>query len=229
MSKSAIHLRALTHAWSGQPPLFQIEELTVAQGKHLFIQGPSGCGKSTLLSLLAGVQAVQTGVCQVLGQDMVTLTAVQRDRLRGEHMGVIFQQFNLLSYLDVQANVLMPTRLFPSRAEASSQVWGSPADQAKALAQALGLAEKIWRQPINQLSVGQQQRVAAVRALMGAPELVIADEPTSALDDARQLEFLDLLLHTAEKQNTSVIMVSHNARLAHRFDQVFEMHAGGRS
>ena len=229
MSKSAIHLRALTHAWAGQPPLFQIEELTVPQGKHLFIQGPSGCGKSTLLSLLAGVQAVQTGVCQVLGQDMASLTAVQRDRLRGEHMGVIFQQFNLLSYLDVQANVLMPTRLFPSRAAASSRVWGSPADQAKALAQALGLAEKMWRQPINQLSVGQQQLVAAVRALMCAPELVIADEPTSALDDARQLEFLDLLLHTAEKQNTSVIMVSHNARLAHRFDQVFEMHAGGRS
>lgn len=229
MSKSAIHLRALTHAWTGQPPLFQIEELTVTQGKHLFIQGPSGCGKSTLLSLLAGVQAVQTGVCQVLGQDMAALTAVQRDRLRGEQMGVIFQQFNLLSYLDVQANVLLPTLLFPSRAAASSRAWGSPADQAKALAQALGLAEKMWRQPINQLSVGQQQRVAAVRALMGAPELVIADEPTSALDDARQLEFLDLLLHTAEKQNTSVIMVSHNARLAHRFDQVFEMHAGGHS
>ena len=229
MSKSAIHLRALTHAWTGQPPLFQIEELTVTQGKHLFIQGPSGCGKSTLLSLLAGVQAVQNGVCQVLGQDMAALTAVQRDRLRGEQMGVIFQQFNLLSDLDVQANVLMPTRLFPSRAAASSRAWGSPADQAKALAQALGLAEKMWRQPINQLSVGQQQRVAAVRALMGAPELVIADEPTSALDDARQLEFLDLLLHTAEKQNTSVIMVSHNARLAHRFDQVFEMHAGGHS
>ena len=229
MSKSAIHLRALTHAWTGQPPLFQIEELTVTQGKHLFIQGPSGCGKSTLLSLLAGVQAVQNGVCQVLGQDLAALTAVQRDRLRGEQMGVIFQQFNLLSYLDVQANVLMPTRLFPSRAAASSRAWGSPADQAKALAQALGLAEKMWRQPINQLSVGQQQRVAAVRALMGAPELVIADEPTSALDDARQLEFLDLLLHTAEKQNTSVIMVSHNARLAHRFDQVFEMHAGGHS
>ena len=229
MSKSAIHLRALTHAWTGQPPLFQIEELTVTQGKHLFIQGPSGCGKSTLLSLLAGVQAVQTGVCQVLGQDMAALTAVQRDRLRGEQMGVIFQQFNLLSYLDVQANVLLPTLLFPSRAAASSRAWGSPSDQAKALAQALGLAEKMWRQPINQLSVGQQQRVAAVRALMGAPELVIADEPTSALDDARQLEFLDLLLHTAEKQNTSVIMVSHNARLAHRFDQVFEMHAGGHS
>ena len=225
----AIHIKDLTHIWVGQVKLFHIEELTVPQGKHLFIQGPSGCGKSTLLSLLAGVQAVQAGVCQVLGHDMSTLTAVQRDRLRGEQIGVIFQQFNLLSYLDVQANVLMPTRLFPSRAAASSRVWGSPANQAQALAHALGLAEKMWRQPINQLSVGQQQRVAAVRALMGRPELVIADEPTSALDEARQIEFLDLLLQTAEKQNTSVIMVSHNARLAQRFDRVCEMHAGGQS
>ena len=229
MNSAAIHLSQLAHAWTGQPPLFRIDELTVPQGKHLFIQGPSGCGKSTLLSLLAGVQAVQTGVCRVLGRDMATLTAVQRDRLRGEHMGVIFQQFNLLSYLDVQANVLMPTRLFPSRAAASAHTWGSPVKQATALAQQLGLGEKMWHQPVNQLSVGQQQRVAAVRALMGAPELVIADEPTSALDDARQLEFLDLLLQTAEKQNTSVIMVSHNERLAHRFDQVFAMQAEGAS
>ncbi len=227
MNTAAIHLSQLSHAWPQQPPLFHIDELTLPQGKHLFIQGPSGCGKSTLLSLLAGVQAVQSGVCEVLGRDMGRLSDVELDRLRGDHMGVIFQQFNLLSYLDVQANVLMPTRLFPSRAAASARVWGSPVEQAKALAQALGLGEKMWRQPINQLSVGQQQRVAAVRALMGAPDLVIADEPTSALDDARQLEFLDLLLQTADQQNTSVIMVSHNERLAQRFDQVFEMFAGG--
>jgi len=224
--KSAIHLKGLTHAWPRQAPLFEIDELTVQQGQHLFIQGPSGCGKSTLLSLLAGVQAVQNGVCQVLGNDMAQLTSLQRDQLRGEHMGVIFQQFNLLPYLDVKANVLLPTQLFPSRLKASVAVWGSAIQQAKSLSQALGLGERLWHQPIHQLSVGQQQRVAAVRALMGAPELVIADEPTSALDDARQLEFLDLLLQTAEKQHTTVILVSHNARLANRFDQVFEMHAG---
>ena len=225
----AIKLSRLSHAWPGQPALFEIDHLSVDQGKHLFIQGPSGCGKSTLLSLLAGVQAVQAGDCYVLGHNMAAMSAVERDRLRGEHMGVIFQQFNLLPYLDMQANVFLPTKLFPSRAAAASANWGGPHNQAIALAQQLGLSEKMWHQPVNQLSVGQQQRVAAVRALMGAPQLVIADEPTSALDDARQLEFLDLLLQTAEKQNTSVIMVSHNARLSHRFDQVFEMHAGGRS
>ena len=216
----ALHLSELTHAWPGQAPLIHIPQLTLPQGQHLFIQGPSGCGKSTLLSLLAGVQQVQQGGCQVLGQNLSELPPIQRDRLRGEHMGVIFQQFNLLPFLDVAANALLPTRLFASRAAAASQVWGSPQAQAQALAERLGLPLSLWHQPVHQLSVGQQQRVAAVRALMGQPQLLIADEPTSALDDANQLEFLDLLLNTAEQQGASVVMVSHNARLADRFHQV---------
>jgi putative ABC transport system ATP-binding protein len=142
-------------------------------------------------------------------------------------MGVVFQQFNLLPYLDVESNVLMPTRLFASRASASAAQWGSPLQQAKALADTLHLPPYVWHQPVHQLSVGQQQRVAAVRALMGAPRLLIADEPTSALDDDNQLEFIDLLLATAQQQNASVVMVSHNARLASRFHQVFKMQAGG--
>ena len=216
----ALHLSELTHAWPGQAPLIQIAQLTLPQGPHLFNQGPSGCGKCTLLSLLAGVQQVQLGGCQVLGQNLATLGPMQRDQLRGEHMGVIFQQFNLLPFLDVAANALLPTRLFASRAAAASQVWGSPQAQAQALAAGLGLPSSLWHQPVHQLSVGQQQRVAAVRALMGQPQLIIADEPTSALDDANQLEFLDLLLGTAEMQGASVVMVSHNARLADRFHQV---------
>jgi putative ABC transport system ATP-binding protein len=158
---------------------------------------------------------------------MATLSPVQRDRLRGEHMGVVFQQFNLLPYLDVQSNALMPTRLFASRAKASAAQWGSPLQQAKALADRLKLPPQVWHQPVHQLSVGQQQRVAAVRALMGSPRLLIADEPTSALDDDNQMEFIDLLLDTAQQQNASVVMVSHNARLASRFHQVFQMRAGG--
>lgn len=211
------------HAWPSRPALFDIDHLSLAQGEHLFIQGPSGCGKSTLLSLIAGVQAPQTGVCEVLGCDLGKLSPVQRDRLRGEHMGVIFQQFNLLPYLDVQANALLPCRLFPSRAKASEQRWGSALHQAKALTRSLSLPEQVWTQPVHQLSVGQQQRVAAVRALMGAPRLLIADEPTSALDDDNQMEFIEVLLRTAELQNASVVMVSHNARLAARFHQVFHI------
>jgi putative ABC transport system ATP-binding protein len=203
--------------------LFDIAQLALLQGENLFIQGPSGCGKSTLLGMLAGVIPVSHGELEVLGQNMVKLSSVARDRLRGEHMGVIFQQFNLLPYLDVQANVLLPTRLFPSRAKAAAQEWGDAQSQALHLIQTLGLPQSVWQQPVHQLSVGQQQRVAAVRALMGSPRLVIADEPTSALDDANQLEFLDLLLGTARRQAASVVMVSHNAHLAQRFDHVFAM------
>ena len=216
----ALRLSHLTHAWPGQAPLIDIPQLTLQQGQHLFIQGPSGCGKSTLLSLLAGVQQVQNGTCEVLGQDLAKLSPSQRDRLRGEHMGVIFQQFNLLPFLDAQTNALLPTRLFPSRAKAADLLWGSASKQAQALANTLGLSTSVWAQAVHQLSVGQQQRVAVVRALMGQPRLIIADEPTSALDDARQLEFIDLLLSTAAEQGASVVMVSHNARLAKRFHQV---------
>jgi putative ABC transport system ATP-binding protein len=227
LNSLALSLTQLSHAWPGRPALFDIAHLSLAQGEHLFIQGPSGCGKSTLLSLIAGVQFPQTGVCEVLGHDMLRLGPMQRDRLRGEHMGVVFQQFNLLPFLDVEANALMPTRLFASRAKASAEQWGSPLKQAQALADRLRLPAHVWHQPVHQLSVGQQQRVAAVRALMGAPQLLIADEPTSALDDDNQAEFIDLLLSSAQQQNASVVMVSHNARLASKFHQVFKMQAGG--
>lgn len=219
----ALKLAQLSHAWGGAAPLFEITQLALPQGENLFIQGPSGCGKSTLLGMLAGVISVSHGQLEVLGHDMVKLSSVARDRLRGEHMGVIFQQFNLLPYLDVQANVLLPTRLFASRAQAAVQEWGGAQTQALHLIQTLGLPSSVWHQPVHQLSVGQQQRVAAVRALMGSPRLVIADEPTSALDDANQQEFLDLLLGSARKQAASVVMVSHNAHLAQRFDHVFAM------
>jgi len=224
----ALQLSQLSHAWSNSPPLFDIAQLALLQGENLFIQGPSGCGKSTLLGMLAGVIAVSHGQLEVLGQDMVKLSSVGRDRLRGEHMGVIFQQFNLLPYLDVKTNVLLPTRLFPSRAAAAEQEWGSAEQQALHLLQTLGLPQAVWQQSVNQLSVGQQQRVAAVRALMGSPRLVIADEPTSALDDANQLAFLDLLLGTARRQAASVVMVSHNPHLAQRFDHMFAMPLRGR-
>ena len=225
----ALKLSQLSHAWGNAPPLFEIAQLALLQGENLFIQGPSGCGKSTLLGMLAGVISVSHGQLEVLGQDMVGLSSVGRDRLRGEHMGVIFQQFNLLPYLDVQANVLLPTRMFPSRALAAAQEWGDAQSQALHLIQTLGLPQSVWRQPVHQLSVGQQQRVAAVRALMGSPRLLIADEPTSALDEANQLEFLDLLLATARRQAASVVMVSHNPHLAHRFDQVFAMPLRGQA
>ena len=135
---------------------------------------------------------------------------MERDRLRGEHMGVVFQQFNLLPYLDVETNALMPTRLFASRAKASATQWGSPMKQAQALADRLRLPAHVWHQPVHQLSVGQQQRVAAVRALMGAPQLLIADEPTSALDRTVQRQVVELLRNLQAKYNLTYLFISHD-------------------
>jgi putative ABC transport system ATP-binding protein len=217
----------LTHAWVDRPPLFDIEDLSLPQGQHLFIQGPSGCGKSTLLSLLAGVIQVQSGVCEVLGRDMTKLNQFERDALRGEQIGVIFQQFNLIPYLDVWANVMLPTRLFASREQAARRHWGSAAAQAGPVLAALGLHSDHWHQAVHTLSVGQQQRVAAARALMGHPPLIIADEPTSALDEDNKDEFIRLLMDQARAQGASVVLVSHDARLASHFDQVHTLTAWG--
>jgi putative ABC transport system ATP-binding protein len=209
--------------------LFEIAQLALLQGENLFIQGPSGCGKSTLLGMLAGVISVSHGQLEVLGQDMTGLSSVGRDRLRGEHMGVIFQQFNLLPYLDVQANVLLPTRMFPSRALAAAQEWGDAQAQALHLIQTLGLPQSVWHQPVNQLSVGQQQRVAAARALLGSPELVIADEPTSALDAALRDDFMQLLLGACSASGSTLVFVSHDERLAARFDERLSLPALNRA
>ena len=227
MSKTAVRLRGLRHAWPGQAPLLDIPELDLPLGQTLFVQGQSGCGKSTLLSLLCGVLPLQQGSCQVLGEDLVAMTASQRDRFRGEHLGLIFQQFNLLPYLDVASNVILPTRLFASRARRSVALWGSVQAHAQHLCESLGLTAVHWRLPVHRLSVGQQQRVAAARALMGCPQLIVADEPTSALDEANKEEFIQLLLRTAQQHDASVIVVSHDARLAERFDRVHTMHTAG--
>jgi len=127
----ALRLSDLRHRWPQQSLGLHVAQVQLAQARHLFIHGPSGCGKTTLLSLLAGVVPVQAGQCEVLGQDLAKMSPRQRDHWRGEHLGVIFQQFNLITYLDVWANVMLPTRLFASRAQAAQRHWGSPAAQAQ--------------------------------------------------------------------------------------------------
>jgi putative ABC transport system ATP-binding protein len=137
-------------------------------------------------------------------------------------MGVIFQQFNLVPYLNPLDNVLLPCRLSPKR---RSRAQPSPEEQAKSLLNALGIADEHWRRPVTRLSVGQQQRVAAARALIGTPELILADEPTSALDTDNRDRFIELLLQLAAKQQSSVVFVSHDQSLAGRFDHRIALEA----
>jgi len=191
-----------------------LPELAVDRGKSLFLQGPSGSGKSTLLNLIGGVLTPQAGQIEVLGQPLRTLSAARRDALRADHVGFIFQQFNLIPYLSAFDNVLLPCRFSVRRARRA----GDAAAAARDLLAQLDIAPQLYRQPAHTLSVGQQQRVAAARALIGRPEIVVADEPTSALDAARQAAFVELLLAEARANDSALVFVSHDPALARHFD-----------
>ncbi|MDP9898120.1 ABC transporter ATP-binding protein [Variovorax ginsengisoli] len=209
----------LRFTWPGaDAPCIDIDQLEVQAGETVFLHGPSGCGKSTLLSLLAGVLVADSGRVVLLGQDWAAQSAAARDRRRVAHVGYIFQQFNLLPYLSVIDNVLLPCR-FSAQRHAQASREGTPRAQAEALLSQMGLDAALWRRPAMTLSVGQQQRVAAARALIGQPELVIADEPTSALDEDRREAFLDVLLSACRTHRSALVFVSHDQRIASRFSR----------
>ena len=215
-----LQIRNLRFAWPGAADCVAIDSLDLAAGRTLFLHGPSGCGKSTLLALMAGVLQAQQGSVSLLGRPWAALPAGARDARRADHVGVIFQQFNLLPYLTVLDNVLLPCRFSRLRASRCAGSSGSTATAAaQALLQRMGLHADLWRRRADALSVGQQQRVAAARALLGAPELVIADEPTSALDAALRDGFMDLLLGACAANGSTLVFVSHDERLASRFDE----------
>ena len=215
LAEPAVRLRDVRYAWPGQArPCLDIAVFDVTAGESVFVHGDSGSGKSTLLALLGGVLVPQSGSVSVLGTEPSRLSAGERDRFRVDHTGFIFQQFNLIPYLSMQDNVLLPCRFSARRRQRALQRSATLADESRRLLAELDLAESLWRRPVTQLSVGQQQRVAAARALIGAPELVIADEPTSSLDAARQAAFLDLLARECDAAGATLIFVSHDARLA---------------
>lgn len=219
-SDTVIELRQVQFGWHKNAlPVLDVPELGVRRGERLFIKGASGSGKTTLLSLIGGVLLPQTGELRVLGQRLDTLSAGERDSFRAQHIGFIFQMFNLLPYLSVLDNVLLPCRFSAKRRDAVINKGVSLQDEAVRLLAHLDLKADVWQRPVTQLSVGQQQRVAAARALIGTPELVIADEPTSALDADRRAGFLKLLLNECAAQHATLVFVSHDASLEAMFDR----------
>ncbi|MEM7041933.1 MAG: ABC transporter ATP-binding protein [Pseudomonadota bacterium] len=201
-----------------------IEAFHVARSEKLLLIGPSGSGKSTLLSLLCGIVTPDEGRVRVLDTDLGTLDAAARDRFRVEHVGIIFQMFNLLPYLSVIDNVLLPLSFSTKRRQRALEGSSSVDAEARRLLARLGLdPDTLSRQSAARLSVGQQQRVAAARALIGRPEILVADEPTSALDRKHQRHFLELLFSEAEVAGTTVVMVSHDETLAPEFDRIVDL------
>jgi putative ABC transport system ATP-binding protein len=216
-----VKMADLRFAWKG-PSAFalSIKNFVLPPKKRMLLVGPSGSGKSTFLSLLAGIVTPDEGRVEILGTNTSTLSSSARDRFRAEHFGIIFQMFNLLPYGSVIDNVILPLS-FGAKRRARVLESGNAEAEAQRLLSSLGLEGSDFRGiPASRLSVGQQQRVAAARALIGRPEIIVADEPTSALDRNRQIAFLDLLFSEVSAAGSALIMVSHDEALGSRFDTV---------
>lgn len=220
----AINIQNIVFRWSREGvAVLDMPQLCIKRGERVFVKGASGSGKSTLLSLIGGVLLPQSGTVSVLGQQLNKLSSAKRDSFRAEHIGFIFQMFNLISYLPVIDNVLLPCRFSQRRKRNIERRGFSLEDEAVRLLEHLDLSTEMLQRPVTELSVGQQQRVAAARALIGGPELVIADEPTSALDADRRSGFLQLLLKECAVQQTTLVFVSHDSALEPQFDRGIQL------
>jgi putative ABC transport system ATP-binding protein len=221
----AVQVTDLVHRWPGSHHgsggfTLRLPDFRLAPGERVLMLGASGSGKSTLLSLICGVSVATTGTVAVAGTDLARLSPRARDRFRADRIGVIFQQFNLLPWATGLDNIVLPLTFSPARRARTP----NPRAEALRLAAALGLDPALMtRGPARALSVGQQQRVAVARALIGGPGLIVADEPTSALDAGSQAAFLDLLTAQVAARGASLLMVSHDDRLGSRFDRVVQL------
>jgi putative ABC transport system ATP-binding protein len=209
----------LSFSWpKSEQPLLRIENLALEASERVFLRGPSGSGKSTLLSLIAGILQPTSGSLSMLGTDLTQLSGPQRDRFRADHIGYIFQMFNLVPYLSVVDNVLLACRFSARRRQRALERSSTLEAEARRLLSHLNLPEELQYRSPYELSIGQQQRVAAARAFIGAPDLMIADEPTSALDADARAAFIQLLFDECQASNMTLLFVSHDQSLADYFD-----------
>ena len=196
--------------------VLNIPRWKVAVGERIFLQGASGSGKSTLLQVLCGLK-VGRGSLSITGTEMAGLSQGKRDRFRARHIGMVFQQFNLIPYLSMRDNVLLAANLAGNHS-------GSK-ERAEFLLDKVGLSQTEWHRTAETLSIGQQQRVAIARSLINSPEILLLDAPTSALDDTNQELFMSALLgHLDVNPTTTVIFVSHDIRLASYFEKTLSLY-----
>lgn len=220
-NNALIEIKDLHFTYDGQSkPTLMIPDFSVSKGEELFLYGPSGTGKTTLLECLAGVLKPTSGSLKILGQEMTTLSAADRDAFRAEHMGYVFQSFNLIPYLSVRENIELPIHLSSARKARLGSV--DTEMVIRALCGNLGIGDLLDKK-VTELSVGQQQRVAVARALLGKPDLLLADEPTSALDADHREKFLKLLFELAELYGTTVVFVSHDRSIENLFSRTLSL------
>ena len=220
-----IELSNVRFRWNRDVPfLLNIQKFKVNTGERVFLEGPSGSGKTTLLNMLGGVVMPEIGSIEVNGTDLMQLKSAARDAFRADHIGVIFQMFNLIPYLTPVDNVILPCRFSRRRHAAARGKSDSVNEEAWRLLAQMQLRESaIINSPSFELSMGQQQRVAAARALIGAPKLIIADEPTSSLDHDIRQTFMKLLFDEVASVGATLLFVSHDSNLADQFDRCIKL------
>lgn len=190
--------------------------LSIERGERAAVIGPSGSGKTTLLNLVAGIARPQSGRIVTVGHDLADLDDGAVRDFRVEHIGLVFQEFELLEYLDVLDNVLLPYRV-----NSSLRIDASVRDRARELLDSVGIGDKALRYP-DQLSQGERQRVAVCRALLVNPPLLLADEPTGNLDPANKGRVLDILVDYAQANDATLVTVTHDSDLLTRFERVID-------
>jgi putative ABC transport system ATP-binding protein len=228
---NALSVNDLQFSWPGQKaPSLVIPHWQIARGATVFLSGDSGSGKSTLLQIIAGVLQPQAGSVSLLGQSLQALSQAKRDAFRADHLGFVFQLFNLLPFLSVLDNVLLATQFSSSRLRRAqeSDASGEAKIAALRLLEELGM-HGMSERAVSALSVGQQQRVALARALIGKPEIIICDEPTSAIDAGQRDAFMRLLLAQVDQSGATLVFVSHDLALAHYFDETVHLHTLNRA
>jgi len=219
-SDPVLHVKNMHFGYDNDDLLLNIPDFKIAAGESVFLRGPSGSGKSTLLGLIGGVLNCKAGSIAIGGTDLTSLSSARRDQIRADKLGIIFQQFNLLPYLGVLQNCALPCQFSSLRRQRAIEEHGSVINAAKSLTHGLGLSDDLLERPVGELSVGQQQRVAVARALIGGPDLIIADEPTSALDHDNRDRFVELLNSQRNTFGSSLLFVSHDQTLAAHFDRM---------
>jgi putative ABC transport system ATP-binding protein len=216
----AVELEGLRFRYEDGAQILNIPSLVIGHKERVFLYGPSGSGKTTLLGLLAGVLCATAGSIRVIGRDLGMMSSAQRDAFRGSHIGYIFQLFNLIPYLSVSENIVLPCRL---HAERRQRLGGQSLEAAARVAAGrLGILP-LLRQKVTRLSVGEQQRVAAARALIGMPGVILADEPTSSLDHDHRGRFLELLFECTAEAGSTLIFVSHDRTLMPMFHRAISL------
>jgi putative ABC transport system ATP-binding protein len=194
--------------------VLNIKSWTVNPQQRVFVHGPSGGGKSTLLNVLSGIIRPVAGEVAMLSQRLDQMTNRQLDRFRANHIGYIFQQFNLIPYLNAVDNIRLANRFSKKISQAELR------DNIIDLLTTFGLDETDRGKPTEKLSIGQQQRIAIARALINKPEILIADEPTSSLDKMNRDVFMSELHAMVSETKTTLLFVSHDLSLSDSFDQV---------